>query len=137
MDWVRCRLAHWPGDEKPPYIQNWNLTIQRELPGQIILDAAYVGTKGTRLVSRHSHSNATPTHYLSFGDLLFKGIADPAVQALPIIQAMPVDPATGIHFPFKGFETLWGGNASLGAGSGPFPQYQVDTFQGLAQECEI
>jgi hypothetical protein len=30
-----------------PYEQTWNLDIQRELPGQILFDAAYVGKKGT------------------------------------------------------------------------------------------
>ena len=33
-----------------PYIQNWNLTIQRELPGQLVLDFRYVGSKGTKLI---------------------------------------------------------------------------------------
>lgn len=34
---------------KPPYAQNWNLTVQRSLPGQMVLDVRYVGTKGTHL----------------------------------------------------------------------------------------
>lgn len=32
---------------RPGYAQNWNLTIQRDLPGSMQLDAAYLGTKGT------------------------------------------------------------------------------------------
>jgi len=32
-----------------PYVQQWNFTIQRELPWALNLQAAYVGTKGTRL----------------------------------------------------------------------------------------
>jgi hypothetical protein len=35
---------------RTPYYQNWNLTIERELPGKFILDLRYVGTKGTKLV---------------------------------------------------------------------------------------
>jgi outer membrane receptor protein involved in Fe transport len=32
-----------------PYNQQWNFTIQHELPGEIVLSGAYVGSKGTRL----------------------------------------------------------------------------------------
>ncbi len=35
-----------------PNIQNWSLSIQRELPGKMLFDVAYVGTKGTHLPSR-------------------------------------------------------------------------------------
>jgi hypothetical protein len=34
-----------------PYSQQWNLTIERELPKNIALSVAYVGNKGTRLTS--------------------------------------------------------------------------------------
>ncbi len=34
---------------KPPYVQNWNLGLQREVAGHFLLEARYVGTKGTRL----------------------------------------------------------------------------------------
>jgi len=33
-----------------PYVQTWNLGFQRELPGGTLLEANYVGTKGTRLL---------------------------------------------------------------------------------------
>ena len=38
------------------YIQQWNFNIQRKLPGSVVLDAGYVGSKGTRL-------------YVTYGDL--------------------------------------------------------------------
>jgi hypothetical protein len=34
---------------RPPYAQNWNLSIQHALPSQMLFEARYVGTKGTRL----------------------------------------------------------------------------------------
>jgi len=49
------------------------------------------------------------------------------------VQAMPVDPATGMHAPFAGFQKLWGGSATLGQALRPYPQYQVDTVEGLSQ----
>ncbi|HEY6403979.1 MAG TPA: TonB-dependent receptor, partial [Blastocatellia bacterium] len=32
-----------------PYYQRWSLGIQRELPGSLIIDVSYVGSKGTKL----------------------------------------------------------------------------------------
>jgi outer membrane receptor protein involved in Fe transport len=37
-------------DFRVPYVQQWNLAVQRQVPGGQQLTVAYVGTKGTRLV---------------------------------------------------------------------------------------
>src|SRR5262249_3843989 len=131
-----------------PYIQNWSFTIQRRLPGEILLDFGYVGTKGTHLSSRLQNSNVVPTHYLNDADMLytctsagivqtcnhmFDSIGAEAVQTHPVVQRMPVDPATGNHSPFAGFEALWGGNALLGQALRPFPQYSTDSVQNNGQ----
>lgn len=34
---------------RPPYAQDWNLSLQREVGGNYLVEARYVGTKGTRL----------------------------------------------------------------------------------------
>lgn len=36
-------------DARPPYAQNWNLSIQRSLRSNYLVEARYVGTKGTHL----------------------------------------------------------------------------------------
>jgi len=33
----------------PPYVQQWNFDIQRQLPGNTLVDVAYAGSKGTHL----------------------------------------------------------------------------------------
>ncbi len=44
--------AYRPVDaNRRPYSQQWNLTIERQLPHAIFLSVAYVGNKGTRLTS--------------------------------------------------------------------------------------
>ena len=45
---------------RTPYIQNWNLSLQRKLPGNSSLEVRYVGTKGTRLI-RGTNVNETNT----------------------------------------------------------------------------
>jgi hypothetical protein len=32
-----------------PYVQNWNLGIQRELPGRLVVEARYIGNKSTHM----------------------------------------------------------------------------------------
>src|SRR5207245_9089435 len=34
---------------RPGYVQNYNLTLQYQLPGQVVLETAFIGNKGTRL----------------------------------------------------------------------------------------
>ncbi len=47
-----------------PYMQRWSLTIQRELPSQILFEVSYVGNRGTKLnVSREF--DPVPGEYLS------------------------------------------------------------------------
>jgi len=36
--------------DKDPYIQQWNISLQRELPGDILISAAYVGSHGSHLL---------------------------------------------------------------------------------------
>jgi len=65
---------------------------------------------------------------------MFDPIGNAGVQALPVVQGMPIDPATGNHSPFAGFEALWGGNSLLGQALRPYPQYSTDSLQsGLWQ----
>jgi hypothetical protein len=37
-------------DLRDSYIQQWNLNLQKKLPGNLILDVGYVGSKGTKLI---------------------------------------------------------------------------------------
>jgi hypothetical protein len=50
-----------------PYVQQWSASFERELPGQIVFEAAYVGTKGTNL-GRFRRFN-TPAHVETGQDL--------------------------------------------------------------------
>jgi hypothetical protein len=42
-------LTQIPTQVQWPYVQQWNLDVQKELPEHIILSVAYVGSKGTHL----------------------------------------------------------------------------------------
>lgn len=42
---------------KDSYIQQWNVNVQKKLPGSIVLDVGYVGSKGTRLIVTYPDLN--------------------------------------------------------------------------------
>jgi hypothetical protein len=43
-----------------PYVQQWNLDVQRELPAHIVLSVAYVGSKGTHLTLQNNLNQLQP-----------------------------------------------------------------------------
>jgi Carboxypeptidase regulatory-like domain/TonB dependent receptor-like, beta-barrel len=45
---------------RTPYTQQWNLNVQQVLPSSTTLTVAYVGTKGTKLVTRPNINQARP-----------------------------------------------------------------------------
>jgi hypothetical protein len=92
-------------DAHVPYIQNWNFDIQHQLPGNILIDTAYVGSKGTRLISNLYVSNQLASSYLSLGSLLTADISSPEAQA------------AGIPLPYPGF------TGSVAQALRPFPQF--------------
>ncbi|MDZ7637789.1 MAG: hypothetical protein U5J83_06000 [Bryobacterales bacterium] len=86
--------AFWP-DSPSPLNRMWNVTIQRELPGQILFETAYVGNRGTNLSSSGEggmdFNQLDPTH-LALGARLndkvdnpFFGIVNNGVHVSPTI----------------------------------------------------
>lgn len=78
-----------PNDVSPnfknAYVQQWNFGIERELPGNILLEVAYVGNKGTRLNRRENSNSAEPNGPF-------------ATVQLANIPAQPINPVTGKRF---------------------------------------
>ena len=58
------RLAR-PGD-----VNNWTLDIQREFPGQWLVDMAYVGNHGSHLQALLKDPNVAPASALVYGNCL-------------------------------------------------------------------
>ena len=90
-----------PDANRPGYVQNWNFTVQYELPKSTVLEVAYVGNKGTRLWG-FNQMDVQPASALSQGDLLL----DP-------VSAHPQ------YIPYAGFPTT----LSVAQAQLPYPQY--------------
>ena len=71
-----------------PYVQQWTLDIQRQLPGNAVFDVAYVGTKGTHLIGIVDINQAYPGVALAAGlhaangNTIFTSADDPRINAV-------------------------------------------------------
>jgi hypothetical protein len=88
-------LTFFASDRKHPYASRWTAGVQRQLPGQFLLEANYVGNRGTRLeVTRNF--NATPAQYL-----IDKPVRDQA--AINYLNASVQSPFAGLGQTFTSY----------------------------------
>jgi len=97
---------------RAPYLSNWNIGIQRELPWKMFLTANYVGNRAIHLPTTLSLNNQPYPSVLKYGALLGEPINSPAVVA------------AGFKPPYPGFVQQLGASATLIQSLTPFPQYQ-------------
>jgi len=77
------RLFYGQGISAPVYsdpraqVQQWNVDIQRELPGGVALEVAYAGSKGTHLPGPAQPMNQLPDQFLSQGARLLDQVPNP------------------------------------------------------------
>jgi Carboxypeptidase regulatory-like domain/TonB dependent receptor len=94
-----------------PYMQTWSFEIQHELPGSVVVDAGYVGTKGTHL------------YFGGAGSINYLG---PWVESLSSAQITGLN--TQVANPFHGIITdptssLSGPTVAANQLMRPFPQF--------------
>jgi hypothetical protein len=93
------------GDGRPPYFQNYQISVQQEFAGKTALEVAYVGVKGTRLGNGLMSINQVDPKYLGLGSVLTQSVTSAAAQA------------AGIKVPYAGF------TGSVAQALRPYPQY--------------
>jgi hypothetical protein len=96
-----------PNGARLPMVENWNVGVQRLLPGSLLLDVSYVGTAAHHLLVGNLNYNQLNPKYLSLGSLLTADISSPAARD------------AGIPLPYAGF------SGSVAQALRPFPQYQT------------
>jgi hypothetical protein len=68
-----------PDGGRVGYTQQWNFNIQRELPGNMVFDIGYVGTKSTGLLANELRKmNQIPVSALKLGDILGQSVTSDA-----------------------------------------------------------
>jgi hypothetical protein len=98
--------------DRLPYSQQWNLTTQHQFTNNFHIDAAYVGNKGTRLLSQELPLNALNPKLLSSGQSLFDEF-QPGQTSLD-----------GVPVPYPGWvNQLTGCAPTVAQALLPYPQY--------------
>jgi len=110
-----------PTDHRDAYVQQWNLSVERQLPAGFLLSAAYVGSKGTHLEQYSQQTNQISDALLAQAATQFAAGGKSAVK---ILQSVP-NP-----FYVKGTAlALAAQTTTVGQLLRPYPQY---TSVGLA-----
>jgi hypothetical protein len=100
-----------------PYVQNWSAGFQYQLPWQVVLEANYVGSKGTRLLESNFSNwfNQPNSKYMALGDNLDMGFQD-------ALDAGILAPYGITQLPYPSFaDNNCGGTVANGLA--PYPQY--------------
>jgi TonB dependent receptor len=112
------------------YVQQWNLNIQRTLPGNFFVSAAYVGSKGTHLQSYSQQIDQLSDSYLP--QAAAQCAAQEAITQARCVANAPGAPSVSllqsVPNPFYDSATqtayaLSGGTTTTGQLLRPYPQY--------------
>jgi hypothetical protein len=99
-------------DGKSAYDVVWSLGVQRELPFNMLLTAAYTGNRGNFLPAQLNPINQlNPAYLTKYGSLLGQLVTSPAAVA------------AGIPIPYPGFVSQYGSSATVLQALLPYPQY--------------
>ncbi len=99
-------------DGLAPYDLVWSMGVQRELPFNMLLTAAYTGNRGNYLPSQLNPINQiNPAYLAQYGALLGRLVTDPLAIA------------AGIKSPYPSFVSDFGSSATVLQALRPYPQY--------------
>ncbi len=106
-----------------PYVQQWNLDVQRELPEHIILSVAYVGSKGTHLTLQNDLNQLQPV----------PGSANPYTPGQPIVSSDCTPDGAGNFFtstgaPITGQAAI---NLGIACGNDPNPNRPIQGYGSI------
>ncbi|HYO84363.1 MAG TPA: TonB-dependent receptor [Bryobacteraceae bacterium] len=122
-------LTFFNQDPKMPYMQRWQVGVQRQLPAGFVVELSYVGNRGTRIETIRN-INAISNEYLS-RDLT------PSAEMIANNQYL----SGNLPNPFRGLTPVSAPNLSTGANRSrlallrPFPQFgdlNTTTNQGYS-----
>ncbi|HKN75086.1 MAG TPA: TonB-dependent receptor [Candidatus Acidoferrum sp.] len=109
-----------PNKAQWPYVQQWNLNVQKELPSHFILSVAYVGSKGTHLTLLSNGNQLLPLpadqNPFGVGETLYNTGPDAPGTNQPVgacAGAAPITNPGGV--PWSAGQTVFGTNGPLNA----------------------
>src|SRR3984885_10776974 len=106
VDWSQFRpmtfFGEFPANLRMQYSDQYNLTIKRQLPGEILLQVGYVGSQGHRLLASYEVNVGNPTTCNQLNTILGDGTWGPfGEDSAYTIPAGTVIPAGGFQLPYN------------------------------------
>jgi hypothetical protein len=120
-------------DGYAPYGQQWNVNVQRELPYNILMNAAWVGNRVIHLPSQLNTINQlNPKYFTQYGGVLSKCPANAGNSVLTDTFASGCAQADGFNLPYANFVSQFGGASTVAQSLSPYPQYAYifNNFEG-------
>jgi hypothetical protein len=107
-----------PNGARPPRINQWNVSLQRSLTANLLVEAAYVGNRGVWEQANvlDNYNAITPQRLASFG-LNVNSAADQSLLSKTFTSGLPQ--ARGFQIPYPGFPM----GQTLEQALRPFPQF--------------
>jgi len=104
---------------RPPYMQQWNLTVEHQFTPDFYISTAYVANKGTRIISQDAPLNVLNPNLLSLGNKLI----DQFQPGQTTLDGVPV--------PYPGWvEQMQQCPASVAQALLPYPQFCGNLVSG-------
>jgi hypothetical protein len=106
VDWSKFQnsvyFGQFPSDLRLQYSDQYNLTIKRELRGDMLLQVGYVGSQGHRLLASYEINVANPTTCNELNGILGAGTCGPfGEDASYFIPGGTVIPSGGLTLPYN------------------------------------
>lgn len=109
-------VSFWDHHPQSPQSYQWNVGVQRQFPWSILLDVAYVGTRGIHLTAPFDLNQLDP-RYLSMGTTLKTPVANPFRPYVQIgLLSQPKVPQQQLLLPYPQYtgvtiiNSTWGGS---------------------------
>jgi hypothetical protein len=90
------------------YLQQWNLTVQRELTSDLALEVGYIGSKGTHIGVPDTNINQLTVEQLAEGNALLQRVPNPYFGQIPASSSIGGATTTRAQLirPFPRFTTV-------------------------------
>ena len=104
-------------EPKPGYMQQWNFTLQFEPRQNWLVEGAYVGSKGTHVLTVQARNldQLNPANF-ALGNGLLQSVANPFFGTIPTGPLSgPTVPRQQLLLPYPQYNSVFGGWSSLGS----------------------
>jgi hypothetical protein len=114
IDWSRflgtVYFGDFPPNMRPQYSDQYNLTLKRELPGDVLLQVGYVGSQGHRLLAIYEVNETNPKTCLEMNAIVGPGTCAQAGEDLVYQFMLPAGASIDLPYYNPGGPTATGPN---------------------------